>query len=745
MGGLGGAALPLAIASAHRLAGPTMVVVPGTREAETIRDDLAALLADPVLFFPAYETLPFHSEEAHQGVIADRVECMAGLLRGDSSTLVVASAAALVKRLPPPSEFPFMRIHEGMRLCPEFLGDWLLAAGYRRETGVFEQGRWSRRGGVIDVGSYGLSNPVRIEFSDDQVESLRLFDPQSQRSVRSMREVVVIPARELFLTPGHWNRALDLIPQGHPLEEQFSGSCDFPGIEHYVPLFNESSGTLLSYLPSIGTLVLVEPESLEAAVQSTLESRAASFPAELPFSFTDLYTSWEELNDGMAGAGQLLTHVAVPTEDCDFSMPTAPVSGFAGHADEMARQFRSWLAEGYRILIACDTRAEAETIGELLPADVREWVNIAVASLSDGFIAQQTPVGPIVFLVERGLLSRRRRPDRIRKFRGGQVVSDWDEFTPGSFVVHEAHGIGRFLGIKRIETGDGSWDCLEMEYEGGDQLLVPLHEIGKVRKYLSPGGAEPALDRIGSQVWQGRLVRAKKRAGEIAGRLAMLYAERKARSRPVFPPPGRHMQSLVESFPYEETPDQSRTIASVLNDFDIPVPMDRLVCGDVGFGKTEVAVRAAFRVAETGRQVAVLVPTTILAEQHYNTFRDRTAEFPVTVCLLSRFQNPSEQRTVLRGLAEGRVGIVVGTHRLLQKDVRFNDLGLLIIDEEHRFGVRQKEYLREIRSTVDTLSMTATPIPRTLHMSLSGFRGISLITTPPRDRYPIADRDHSLG
>lgn len=737
MGGLGGAALSMAVASAHRLAGPTMVIVPGPREAERIRDDLAAVLPGPVLYFPAYETLPFHAEEAHQGVIADRVECMAGLLRGDCGTLVVAPAPALVKKLPPPSEFPFLRLHDGMRLSPGYLGEWLQAGGYRRETGVFEQGRWSRRGGVIDVGSYGLPSPVRIEFSDDQIESLRLFDPQSQRSVRSVREVTLIPARELFLMPDHWNRALDSLPPGHPLEEQLSGSFDFPGIEHYVPLFHFGTGTLLDYLPSIGTLVLIEPELIQGAVESTREYRVQSFPEGLPFGPDHIYSTWGELESGMDRAGQVLAHVPFPQSPCDFMMPTSPVSGFSGHTEEMVRQFRSWLAEGYRIIMACDTRAEAETISELLPRDVRPWLSISVAQLSEGFLAPETPVGPIVFLVERGLLSSRRRPDRVRKFRGGQAVSDWDEFTPGCYVVHEAHGIGRFLGIKRIDTADGSWDCLEMEYEGGDRLLVPLHEIGQVRKYLSPGGTQPSLDRIGSQVWQGRLGRARKRAGEIAGRLAMLYAERKARTRPALPPPGRHMQALVESFPYEETPDQSKAIASVLGDFDLPVPMDRLVCGDVGFGKTEVAVRAAYRVAENGRQVAVLVPTTILSEQHYNTFRDRTAEFPVTVCHLSRFQTPGEQRTVLAGLAQGRVGIVVGTHRLLQKDVRFHDLGLLIIDEEHRFGVRQKEYLREIRSTVDTLSMTATPIPRTLHMSLSGFRSISLITTPPRDRYPI--------
>lgn len=737
MGGLGGAALSLAVASLHRLAGPTLVVLPGSREAESLRDDLTVLLSGPVLYFPSHETLPFHAEEAHQGVVADRVECMAGLIRGDGSTIVVVPAGALVKKLPPPAGFPSFKLFEGMGLTPGHLGEWLLAGGYRRETGVFEQGRWSRRGGVIDVGSYGLPNPVRIEFHEDSVHSMRLFDPQSQRSVRRVREVNLIPAREAFLTPEHWNRAIDSVPADHPLEEQLSGSFDFPGIEHYIPLFYGETATLFDYLPKIGTLVLIEPERIQASIGTTLESRREVFPDSLPFRFEDLYSSWDQLTEGMNRAGQVLTHQLQFRETDDFVMKTAPFHGFGGHTAEMVRQFRQWLGDGYRVLIGCDSRAELETFSELLPEAVREDLHLDIGSLSEGFVAPETPAGPLALLVERSLLSRRRRPERVRKFRGGQTVSDWDDFSPGCFVVHESHGIGRFLGIKRIETADGSWDCLEMEYEGGDRLLVPLHEIGQVRKYLSPAGAEPSLDRIGGQAWQGRLGKARGKASEIAGRLAMLYAERKARTRPVFPPPGRHMRALEDSFPYEETPDQRAAIQSVLGDFDSPSPMDRLVCGDVGFGKTEVAVRAAFRVAEAGRQVAVLVPTTILAEQHFNTFLDRTAEFPVEVSILSRFQSPAEHRTVLRDLAEGRIGIVVGTHRLLQKDVRFNDLGLLIIDEEHRFGVRQKEYLREIRSNVDTLSMTATPIPRTLHMSLSGFRSISLITTPPRDRYPI--------
>ena len=733
-GGLGGASRSLAVAGAHRLAGPTMVVTPSVADAESARDDLSAILQEDVLYFPAYETLPWEGEPAHQGVVSDRVECMAALLSGSAASLVVVPAAGLLKRVPPPEQLNILQVRRGMRITMEELEHWLLAAGYDREEAVYEQGRCSRRGGIVDVGTFGRDNPVRIELFGDEVDSVRVFDQRSQRSIREVSSVRLLPAREAFLSPDHWNLAMDRVPEEHPLAERLWRSTGFPGLEHYLPLFyNGRLSTLFDYLPSIGTLVVVEPELVGDRLRESWSFRMGEVPADrLPFRPEQLYAAPGEIEEQIEGAPRRLVLELTPEEPTDVFYRTLPQEGYVGHREEMLRQFSVWLEEGYRIAVTCDSPAERESFGDLLPAGMA--VDSAVLSLSEGF---RMPDRGLAVLVERRLLSGRRRPERIRRFRGGEILSSYDDLEPGMLVVHSEYGIGLFRGLERISAGGAELDCLAIEYADSDRLLVPASEIGDVQKYMAPGEGRPKLDRIGGKSWSGRIGRARKKAHEIAGRLAILYAERKAASRRALPAPTRRMRSLEESFPYEETPDQMKAINSVKDDLDRDDPMDRLVCGDVGYGKTEVAIRAAFRVVDAGKQVAVLVPTTVLAEQHYNTFRDRLAEFPVEMELLSRFQTRGEQRDILRRLSQGEVDLVVGTHRLIQKDVRFENLGLIVIDEEHRFGVKQKEYLREIRASVDTLSMTATPIPRTLHMSLSGFRNISIIASPPRDRYPV--------
>ncbi len=737
MGGLGGASLSLAVVSAHRLAGPTIVVAPTVTTAESIRDDMKSFTGRDVLYFPAYETLPFQGEAAHQSVIADRIECLAGLHSARPDTLVVVPARALVKRLPPSDSFRVLSVYKGMRLDPDELESWLLSAGYSREASVYEQGRWSRRGGIIDIGTYGTDNPYRIEFFGEEVESVRIFDQHSQRTINRVGSARILPAREVVLTPEEWNTAADRVPEGHPLEEYMYGSSDFPGIEHHLPLFFRKSATIFDYLAEIGTLILVEPQRLNSVIQETIDSRRTAFPKNLPFAFPEVFASWEEIEKSMGGCRRVLEHTLVPSESVDIYLPTEPQTGFMDHRDEMFRQIRYWRDNGFRIAVACDTNAELSSFRDLLPEDILEYAELEVISISDGFILRSDDGGGVAFLCERRLLSTRRRPERVRKFRGGEILASWEELQPGNYIVHESYGIGQFLGLKRLSIADGDVDCLEVVYRDGDKLLVPLEQIGQVQKYLTPGGGNPQLDKIGGTAWNKRLSRVKKRAQEIAGRLAILYAERAVRKRPPFPSLGRLSKAMEESFPYEETPDQAAAIKAVMADFNKDTPMERLICGDVGYGKTEVALRAAFRAAEAGVQVAILAPTTVLAEQHYNTFRDRLAEFPMRVEVLSRFQSRGEQKKTLTDLSQGDVSIVVGTHRLLQKDVRFNNLGLLVVDEEQRFGVRQKEYLREMKTTVDTLTMTATPIPRTLHMALSGFREISIIATPPRDRYPI--------
>ncbi len=731
VGGLLGTARSLAAAAAHRLAGPTIIVVPGTADAEAVRDDLRAILGD-VLYFPAYETMPWAEEPAHPGVISDRVECLCALAAARPGSVAVAPAAALVKRVPAPGDLPSLRLYSGMRMPLEELEAWLVAAGYDREPSVWEQARWARRGGIVDVASIGMENPVRLEMMGDTLESIRTFDLRSQRSIRRLRECTLLPAREAFLTPDHWNSAMERLPEDHPLSERLWSSNSFPGIEHHLPLFLEGLAGFLDYLPEDGTLVVMDGQGVRTHADDALAFYREGFAeAGLPFGLDEQFLDMAGVEESVRRSGRLLELEPYPGESTDVDYPTVPQESFVGHREEMVRRLSEWSLEG-RVAVLCDSRAEMETFSSLLPEGLD--VGLAVLPIAEGF---RMPDAGIAVLAERRLLSRRRRPERIRRFRGGEAYAAADDIAPGSLVVHERYGIGRFRGLERVETSGTVLDCLAIEYRGGDRLLVPMSEIGSVQRYMAPEKASPRLDVIGGTSWEGRVSRARRRAREIAGRLAALYAERKAMRREPPPPPSRLVASLEESFPYEETPDQMKTIRRVMGDFDTDLPMDRLVCGDVGYGKTEVAVRAAFRACDAGRQVAVLVPTTVLAEQHYNTFSDRLAEFPVRVEMLSRFRSRAEQRETLRRLAEGEVDIVVGTHRLLQKDVRFHDLGLLVIDEEHRFGVRQKEYIREMRTSVDTLSMTATPIPRTLHMALSGFRDISLITTPPRDRYPI--------
>lgn len=731
VGGLCGASLAFAAAAMHRLAGPTLMVLPTLREAEAMRDDLRALL-NRVLFFPDYETLPWEGEAAHPSVIADRVECLAGLLSASPGTIVVVPAPALVKKLPPPGTFRTLRIYRGMRLGMDELESWFTAAGYSREDSVSEQGRWARRGGVVDAGTFGMDNPVRIEFFGDEAESIRLFDMRSQRSIREVPSALLLPAREACLDQSRWDRAISLLPPDHPLSSKMMISDSLPGLEHMLPLFYEDMGTLPDYLASIGTLIIVEPERVAESLEEAWNRQTAGFPDSLPFGPDAQFSRPGETMRRLGACDRVVEAALTPRGDVDAFYHTLPQESFLGHPEEMIRQFGEWLGRGSRIGIACDSRAEKEAFESLVPPGME--LDIEVLSISEGF---RMPEQGLVVLSERRLLSGRRRPGVVRRFRGGDAVTGADDLSPGALVVHRQYGIGVFRGLERVVTGDEVLDCLAIEYAGGDRLLVPSSEIGAVHRYMVPGESRPELDRIGTGFWASRVTRARGRAREIAGRLAVVYSERRSARRPSLGPPGPLMKALEETFPFEETPDQAAAIAMVRQDLQSDRPMDRLVCGDVGYGKTEVALRAAFRVADAGRQVAVLVPTTILAEQHFQTFRDRMAEFPVNVECLSRFQSPAEQRRILEGLADGSVDIVVGTHRLLQKDVRFDRLGLLVIDEEHRFGVRQKEYIRELRSSVDTLAMTATPIPRTLHMALSGFQDISIIATPPRDRYPI--------
>ncbi|MEN8210025.1 MAG: CarD family transcriptional regulator, partial [Candidatus Fermentibacteria bacterium] len=369
-----------------------------------------------------------------------------------------------------------LSLYRGMRLDPGQLESWLLSAGYIRETSVYEQGRWSRRGGIIDIGTYGTENPYRIEFFGEEIESVRIFDQHSQRTINRVGSAKILPAREIVLTPDEWNAAADHVPDGHPLEEYMYGASDFPGIEHHLPLFFDKSATIFDYLAEIGTLILVEPGRLNSVIQETIDARRSAFPVDLPFSFQDTFASWMEIEESMNGCKRILEHSLVPSGSVDVYLPTEPQTGFMDHRQEMFRQIRQWRDSDFRIVVACDTTAEMNSFRDLLPDDLLEPVELGVLSISDGFVLRSENGGGVAFLCERRLLSTRRRPERVRKFRGGETLASWEELQPGNYIVHESYGIGQFLGLKRLSVADGDVDCLEVIYRDGDKPLVPLEQ-----------------------------------------------------------------------------------------------------------------------------------------------------------------------------------------------------------------------------------------------------------------------------
>ncbi|MCK4806412.1 MAG: hypothetical protein KAT09_02135, partial [Candidatus Aegiribacteria sp.] len=581
VGGLGGSAISFAAAAAHRLAGPTVLVTPSVADAESIRDDLRSILQE-VLYFPAYETLPFEGEPAHPGVISDRVECMAELNAGKRRSLVVMPASALIKKIPSKENFSCFRLYRGMRLSVRELEDWLLAAGFQKEGSVWEQARWARRGGIVDIGTYGMDNPVRLEFFGDELESIRSFDQRSQRSIRNLQECQLLPAREVILSPDHWNRAMEMVPEDHPLSEKLWTANDFPGIEHYLPVFLENCCSILDYIPDDGTLIMSDPDSIIAHIEDALTYNTNNYsPEDIPFSFGRQFFCKEDIRSKLESCRRIVRLDPFPEGDVDVYYRTLPQVSFQDHREEMIRQFKKWAEEGFRTAVLCDSSAEEETFLELIPDEIT--IDTGVLSISEGF---QMPDKGLIVLAERKLLSGRRRPERVRRYRGGEGLENAGEISPGDLIVHKRYGIGRFTGLEQVETSGTVLDCLAIEYRGGDRLLVPMNEIRSVQKFMAPEKTEPRLDKIGGVSWSRRVSSARKKAKAIAGRLAALYAERKAMKRKPLGPPGHHVAALENSFPYEETPDQMKTIQKVMKDFQSVSPMDRLICGDVGYGKT---------------------------------------------------------------------------------------------------------------------------------------------------------------
>ena len=788
------AAKPALVAALAQATGAPVLVVTTTAqraaqlqeeiEAWTPSDQAVSLYPDPAGL--PYERVPSAPGDRWQRLAA--LHLLAHSEPGPAAPIVLAPTLALMQHVLTPVEFKSAAhtITVGQRVRLDALLQRWVALGYRNEALVEEPGAFSRRGGVVDIWPPQSPLPVRLELDADRVDSLRQFDPASQRSSAALDAVAIIPAREALFPADLPQRpaallgalGLDSAPaevQRHLAEEaQAALSLQRPDLtELYGAVLNK--GGLLDFLPSHGLLVVDELAEV-LALAAELEGQARELGLDqqdrglLPPGFPVPYWGREAVEERLAGPprrvalerwGQAVPLLGAEARDALPGSPAAPtarrdyfvlpcrgVPAFGGRQAPLAAWARSETRAGGRAVIVSQ---QAPRLAELLrdedlfatPVEALSslpspgTLTLVHGGLAQGFGLLAEEGGLALSLVGDAevfgfVKQRRRRPPRTATPR-----VDLGELAPGAFIVHADHGIARFAGVQTVAREGAEQEYLVLEYAGGDRLFVPADQISRVTAYIGHAGQEPRLHRLGGQEWGRARERAQRAASMLAEELLELYASRQVLQGQVCPPDTVWQQELEASFPYAETPDQLQAIEAVKADMESPRPMDRLVCGDVGYGKTEVAVRAAFKALMSGRQVAVLVPTTVLAQQHLQTFSERLAPFPIRLDVLSRFRSDREQGQVVQGLREGTVDLVIGTHRLLQKDVAFKDLGLVIIDEEQRFGVGHKERLKQMRREVDVLTLSATPIPRTLHMALAGVRDLSTMETPPEHRLPI--------
>ena len=767
-------ATPFALSALWKEAGlPVLVVTPRPEDARRLYDQLTVWAGDDaVLHFPETETLPFERVVSDAETTIQRLRTLAAVLDpGEYPPLVVASTTAIAQKTIARDTFEASRhmVKRGDQMALERTLETWRRLGYRFEPTVDAPGLVSRRGGVVDMYPVGAEVPTRIELWGDEVDSLRLFDPGTQRSTKMTDAVEVTAAQEAL--PGLMVRdeiasqveAVDYSRCTAATRERVAGELDdlmegrdVEEVGFYSGLFNR--GCLLDYLPSDALLVVSRPgDAAEAAREHDERAwqlkQAKESRGEIPDGIPSSHLSWPEVETAMAGHTRRL-HVTPwgaqeLSGDDVFMMPLSSAPEFYGDSSALADEVDSLSGEGHRVLAVTSVPQRlSEILGEYgvdsvrldsleeLPAEgMVSVLQASGAGLSEGF-ALTIGGRKLVALSDHEIFgaAKQRRSARRRSARQGALVS---ELKPGDYVVHVEHGIGRFNGTGRNPRDDGDREYLVLQYAHDDLLYVPVDHVDRVAPYVAPMDRPPVLTRLGTQEWKRAKERVARSTREMASELIALYAARELAEGRSFGADGAWQVELEDSFPFEETPDQKETIVSVKADMERRRPMDRLVCGDVGYGKTEVALRAAFKAVMDGKQVAILAPTTVLAQQHYVTFSQRLRAYPVTVEVLSRFRSREEQQGVVEGLASGSIDICIGTHRLIQKDVAFKDLGLVVIDEEQRFGVAHKERLKQMRHEVDVLTLTATPIPRTLHLSLAGIRDMSTIETPPEERLPI--------
>lgn len=759
--GLAGAMDALYLAESARLAAPVVVICASAWDANRLAEELRWF--DPALrvcVFPDWETLPYDSFSPHPDLISERLATLYQISRAEFDVAIVAFSTALYRLAPP----EFLAAHTFFLKQKDILDEsafraQMVLGGYSHVNQVFSPGEFSIRGGLIDLFPMGSAVPYRIDLFDNEIETLRAFDVDTQRSIYPVAEVRLLPAREFPLDETgitrfrqNFRERFEGDPSKSKLYKDVSNGLAPAGIEYYLPLFFDETASLFDYLPTTARLVAhgaLDPagQAFWADAQSRHrllsgdKDRPLLPPADL-FLPTDAFFSlarrYSQQDIEQAGTGP--------------AHPVPPISVDRREAHPVAKLQR--FTDGFKgtTLIVAPSPGRRETLHEYLAEHSLEatlcddWADclsrddrilLTHGPLAEGFV---TAEGSLAVITETELYAIPPKTRRAREARATQIdnlLRDLSELKPGDPVVHAQYGVGLYLGLINMDLGDGDTEFLHLEYAKGDMLYVPVANLHLISRFSGAGEGVAPLHKLGTEQWEKARRRAMQAARDTAAELLNLYALRAAREGHAFQFSPHDYEAFAEGFGYEETPDQAAAIAAVMADMQAGKPMDRLVCGDVGFGKTEVALRAAFMAVMGGYQVAVLVPTTLLAEQHFQNFSDRFSAWPIKLAELSRFRSPKEQAESLKALADGKLDIVIGTHRLIQKDVKFARLGLVILDEEHRFGVRQKEQLKALRAEVDVLTLTATPIPRTLAMSLEGIRDFSVIATAPQKRLAV--------
>ena len=762
-----------------------LIVLPSHREAEQVMEEICTYRAYPTLettptaasqsdinFFPSWHRKIFDGIAPPKNTVADRMRCLERLLQRERSIVVTTSQAMLYK-LPPRQHFDnaCRVLNLGDEIDPDDVAAMLIHGGYQSVELVEVKGEFARRGDILDVYPLTTDTPVRIEFFGDEIDTIRTFDPISQRSTASIQSVSLTPLREVLsedISVEHWRAQTDDLIQAQPTPQLINAvrevtqhltkaTSQYPlqdcplndAIEAFLPMLVPETELLTDYLSDDTIVCLIEPQWQQREVSQMHERTQELYEKKMDESSLmvppeRLLASFEVLRAELERYPVISASLAPPREVTESQLAPLhfemkPLVLPSGNYQTIINQVKTWGVAGKRIHLFCETPQQSKRVTEILaerdlfPPDI----DISVGAISEGFLNEQLDL--MVISEDELFGNRQRRPIRHRPPTDGTPILSLIDLKVGDYVVHVSHGIAIYDGIRRLAIDGKSQDFLILKYSDDNILYVPTYQVDLVQKYIGSkdNAHKPRVDRIGGTAWHRRKGRVKESIEQMADELLNLYALRQARKGYSFPAEVPWQTEFEALFPYQETDDQLQAIEDVKADMEDERPMDRLVCGDVGYGKTEVALRAAFKAVMAEKQVAILVPTTILALQHYDTFEKRFQSFPIHIEMLNRFRTPREIKEIKEKLAKGTIDVVIGTHSLLSKTVAFQNLGLLIVDEEHRFGVKHKEKIKQFKETIDVLTLTATPIPRTLHMSLVGIRDFSVINTPPADRLPI--------